>query len=121
MAEMDKDREVLLKTLGSFAIYRPSLHSTNQLRRTDYISLKASHKALIPDYLKKLEAVDDAVDLNSDLVETMLETGSLALLSEPWTAKSGTTPSSEDVDKVRSAVKQLVRDWSAEVRFMEKK
>ncbi|CCG81499.1 UPF0586 protein C1778.07 [Taphrina deformans PYCC 5710] len=111
---MDEDKEVLLKALSSFALYRPSLHSANQLRRTDYISLSETHKSLLPDYLQKLEEADDAIELNSDLVEAMLFTGSEALLGEKWSKAMSVTPGSGDLEKVRAAVKQVVRDWSSE-------
>lgn len=112
---MDKDREVLIKTLSSFDLYCPSLHAANQLRRTDYISLKARHKELLPDYLNKLELADDAIELNAQYVDAMLQSGSLALLGEPWTKSLRTTPSSGDLEKMRGTVKQSVRDWSIEV------
>ena len=112
---MEEDREVLLKTLSSFDLYRPSLHSANQLRRTDYISLPAAHKALLPRYLQKLEEVDDAIQLNANLVESMMERGSAAFLGEPWNRALRRTPSSGDMEKVRSTVKQIIRDWSHEV------
>lgn len=112
---MDEDRDVLVKALSSFALYRPSLHSANQLRRTDYISLKQSHKDLLPDYLHKLELVDDAIDLNASFVEAVLMSGSEALLGQPWTTDLRTTPMSGDLEKARATVKQAVRDWSVEV------
>lgn len=112
---MDEEKEVLLKALSSFALYRPSLHSANQLRRTDYISLSQRHKSLLPDYLQKLEEADDAIELNSVLVEAMLFSGSEALLGEKWSKTMSVSPGSGDLEKVRAAVKQVVRDWSDEV------
>ncbi|KAJ8602739.1 hypothetical protein MRB53_042366 [Persea americana] len=81
----EQERNVLIKTLSSYSLYRPSLHSANQLRRTDYISLTADHKNLLPGYLQKLEQVDGAIARNAELVEDMLQTGSMAMLEEPWT------------------------------------
>lgn len=112
---MDQDRDLIQKTLSSFFLYRPSLHSANQLRRTDYISLNAKHKALLPNYLQKLELVDDAIALNSKLVESMLRTGSQSFLNEEWTAQLRTTPLAGDMEKIRATVKQVVRDWGHEV------
>lgn len=112
---MDKDREVLIKTLSSFDLYRPSLHTANQLRRTDYISLKAGHKELLPGYLDKLEHVDDAIELNAQYVDAMLQSGSLALLGEPWNRTLRVAPSGGDLEKARGTVKQSIRDWSLEV------
>jgi hypothetical protein len=113
--DIEEDREVLLKTLSSFAIYGPSLYSANQLRRTDYISLRASHKTLLPDYLEQLEEVDEAIALNTQVVNLMLQTGSQALLGEAWHKQLSVTPASGDLEKIRGTVKQIVRDWSREV------
>lgn len=113
----EDDREVLLKTLSSFAVYGPSLHSANQLRRTDYISLKQAHKDLLPQYLARLEEVDDAIALNAKLVDAMLQSGAQALLGETWSKQLSVVPAQGDLEKIRGTVKQIVRDWSIEVSF----
>lgn len=111
----DEERGIIVKTLSSFQLYRPSLHSANQLRRTDYVSLTKEHKDLLPEYLGKLEAIDDAIALNSAFVESMLQAGSMAFLNQTWSKSMKTVPSAGDMEKARATVKQMVRDWSDEV------
>lgn len=111
---MEEDRHVLLKTLSSYSLYRQSLHAANQLRRTDYISLNDTHKSLIPDYLARLEEIDEAIARNAKLVEDMMYSGCLAMLEEEWTTSLRVMPGNGDMEKIRSTVRQVVRDWTEE-------
>lgn len=60
------------------------------------------------------QAVDEAIDANADIAEAILEFGlpafGVGLNDDAW--KGQTTPN--DVDKARSTIKQLYRDWSIE-------
>jgi len=63
---------------------------------------------------KTFTAVDDAIDKNADIAEAVLEvaldTYGINPESSEWKGKA--TPN--DMDKCRSTIRQLYRDWSAE-------
>lgn len=70
-------------------------------------------------YLDTLSKVDDCIDVNADLAEAILSSAasSIGLIKEkdqkevpPWHNQA----TKLDLDKARSTVHQLVRDWSAE-------
>ncbi|KAK5703772.1 hypothetical protein LTR97_002785 [Elasticomyces elasticus] len=62
------------------------------------------------------DAVDEAIDANADIAEAILATGlakfSNAIDGDLWKG----TAAPNDVDKARSTIRQLYRDWSAEGR-----
>lgn len=71
--------------------------------------------------LSKLERVDDAIDANADLADEMLDSalrsfGLEGLEADPknpsmeWRG----TAESHHIDKARSTIRQMYRDWSAE-------
>ncbi|CAG8485634.1 2063_t:CDS:10 [Ambispora gerdemannii] len=122
------------KVLNTFALYKSYALSSNNRRRTDYHSLPERHKALLPDYLEKLNRVDQAIIKNYEVVKKILTDDRLFVEREKSeysaNVESGTSafdennemssvsPSSQitdfDMDKLRSTIKQFVRDWAEE-------
>lgn len=62
--------------------------------------------------LSKLERVDNAIDANSDIASAMLISGLRSFDLKDREYEGVATPS--DMDKDRSTIRQLYRDWSAE-------
>lgn len=99
--------------------YRQAAHyNITHLRRQAFYSLPSAHLDILCDppfsLPKTFDAVDDAIDSNADIAESMLRVGLAAFgvdpLDESWKGKA--TPN--DLDKARSTLRQLYRDWSAE-------
>lgn len=63
---------------------------------------------------KTFDAVDEAIDTNADIADAVLCIGLNTYGIDPETSdwKGAATPS--DMDKVRSTIRQLYRDWSPE-------
>lgn len=87
------------------------------LRRQNFYALPSAHWNLLaqPPFsiLDTLSAVDDAIDANADLAEAIFRTAAPNFSSHSQTPPSyrGTaTPA--DMDKARSTLRQLHRDWS---------
>ena len=68
--------------------------------------------------LANLDRIDDAIDANADLALAILATGlqsfDVDLLLETPTPNWHGAATSRDMDKVRTTIRQLYRDWSAE-------
>lgn len=91
-------------------------------RRQNFYALPTSQWQLLAappfNILSKFDRVDDAIDTNADITSRILEAGleAFALATEPtelamdW--RGSAKPS--DMDKARTTVRQLYRDWSAE-------
>jgi carnosine N-methyltransferase len=63
---------------------------------------------------KTLNAVDDAIDANADIADTVLALGLEMYALHPESTEWRGAATSQDMDKVRSTIRQLYRDWSAE-------
>ncbi|KAL8720910.1 MAG: hypothetical protein Q9225_002296 [Loekoesia sp. 1 TL-2023] len=103
--------------------YRKIAHlNVTHRRRQNFYALPSAEWKLLSappfNFLSTLDLVDDAIDANADVAAQILETGleSFGLEKDPcdgspdW--RNLATPA--DLDKARSTIRQLYRDWSAE-------
>ncbi|EME48086.1 hypothetical protein DOTSEDRAFT_86420 [Dothistroma septosporum NZE10] len=114
-----EEQAVLHAALNSYRQYRQAAHyNITHLRRQSFYSLPSAQIDLLssPPFSlpKTFNAVDDAIDANADIAEAILEAGILAFGldagDENW--KGEALPG--ELDKARSTIRQLYRDWSAE-------
>ena len=99
--------------------YRRAAHyNITHVRRQSFYSLPSAHIDLLSDQPFSLpqtfQAVDNAIDSNADIAEAILNAGLQLYEIDPddesWHGKA--TPN--DVDKARTTINQLYRDWSTE-------
>ncbi|CAK4030130.1 Carnosine N-methyltransferase [Lecanosticta acicola] len=114
-----EERRVLSAALDSFRQYRRAAHfNITHLRRQSFYALPYAQIDLLslPPFSlpKTFEAVDRAIDSNADIAEALLHVGlpSFGLDPDDESWKNQATPG--DLDKARSTIRQLYRDWSAE-------
>jgi carnosine N-methyltransferase len=108
----------LVKVISAFAYYKRHSLTHNHRRRRDYHSLPEHHKQLIPDYLIKIDKVDSCIEENMILLRDIVQSSSMFLDGQPPVTNTTTDQpvfSPMDMDKVKSTLKQFVRDWSKEV------
>jgi carnosine N-methyltransferase len=75
------------------------------------MELLASEPFSLP---KTLDAVDAAIDVNADIADTVLALGLNMYGIDPESTEWHGAATSQDMDKVRSTIRQLYRDWAAE-------
>ncbi|KAI8979511.1 N2227-like protein-domain-containing protein [Mycotypha africana] len=112
----------LLKIITAFAYYKRHALNHNHRRRRDYYALPEHHKKLIPDYLEKLQQVDLCIEKNMDFIRDIVKSSSMFLdaplaqqqekLKSHQQSHQKPPVSPMDMDKVRSTLKQFVRDWA---------
>ncbi|KAI8376960.1 N2227-like protein-domain-containing protein [Blakeslea trispora] len=117
----------LVKVITAFAYYKRYALNHNHRRRRDYHALPEHHKKLIPNYSEKLDNVDNRIEQNMNFIRHIVKSASMFLDGQdPMMAvaqhqqqqqqqqvnKPPVTPM--DMDKVKSTLKQFVRDWSIE-------
>ncbi|KAI9783114.1 MAG: hypothetical protein M1839_004283 [Geoglossum umbratile] len=125
-----EEKRVLFAAVDSFYQYRKAAHyNVTHRRRQNFYALPAAHWQRLAQppisYLETLNQIDDAIDKNADIAHAIfLQSLSAIGLAEhpPGPASDGqkhhldwrgaATP--QDVDKARTTVRQLYRDWSAE-------
>ncbi|MCJ1283064.1 hypothetical protein MMC26_002391 [Xylographa opegraphella] len=119
----EEERRVLFAALDSFRQYRRAAHyNVTHRRRQNFYALPTSQWQLLAaapfDILSSFDRVDDAIDANADIASEILRSSleAFGLQNEnldpavKW--KGAAQPS--DMDKARSTIRQLYRDWSAE-------
>ncbi|XHG07298.1 hypothetical protein AWENTII_010454 [Aspergillus wentii] len=121
----DEERRVLFATLDSFRQYRRTAHmNTTHRRRQAFYALPSAHWQMLSEppfnILDNFNRVDDAIDTNADVADSILATGlqSFGLPAHPaandprqnWHGIA----TSSDVNKAHSTIRQFFRDWSAE-------
>ncbi|MCJ1374342.1 hypothetical protein MMC20_005574 [Loxospora ochrophaea] len=103
--------------------YRKAAHfNVTHRRRQNFYALPTSHWQLLAappfNLLSYFDQVDDAIDANAEIAHRILNTGlrAFGLELEPTVSaldwRNAATHS--DMDKARSTIRQLYRDWSAE-------
>ncbi|KAI9726413.1 MAG: hypothetical protein M1828_001235 [Chrysothrix sp. TS-e1954] len=123
LASDSTEREHLWSILESFRQYRRAAHhNVTHVRRQDFYALPTAQWSALSQppisLLDTLSKVDDAIDVNADLAEAILEAGLASfdledgLLSEQnrW---AGAT-SKQNLEKARSTIHQMYRDWTVE-------
>ncbi|KAK5116511.1 hypothetical protein LTR62_008060 [Meristemomyces frigidus] len=108
----------LFAALDSFRQYRQLSHyNTTHLRRQTLYSLPAEHIDLLCappiSLLASLDAIDSAIAANADIAEAMLDAALVKYGLQGDESWKGTA-TVEDVDRARSTIRQLYRDWSLE-------
>ncbi|RGB26189.1 S-adenosylmethionine-dependent methyltransferase [Rhizophagus diaphanus] len=116
---VEEEAKHLRKVLNTFTLYKSHALTSNNRRRTDYYALPERHKALIPDYLTKLNKVDHAISKNYHVLKQILSDGKLFVGDEYKGSSNNDNDDKEqvteyDMDKLRSTIKQFVREWAIE-------
>ncbi|KAF7262058.1 hypothetical protein EG68_00708 [Paragonimus skrjabini miyazakii] len=139
--EREQDREHFLKTVASFRFFGVHMRKKVERARSYYNSLPVSQKSLVPEFEAHMRKVEDCLSHNNDLIHKIVEHSapdifngehsedvlktfdkSSLLLSEARRklqkpskmARLGPFAfTTSDMDKIRSTLKQFVRDWSS--------
>ncbi|QIW96569.1 hypothetical protein AMS68_002087 [Peltaster fructicola] len=112
------ERNVLYSALDSFRQYRQLAHyNVTHIRRQAFYSLPSAHTDLLcePPFLlpNTFLQADDAIDANADIADAILNVGVPAFGLSDDTSWHGSAKG-HDVDKARSTIRQLYRDWCEE-------
>ncbi|KAI4176581.1 MAG: hypothetical protein LQ343_000872 [Gyalolechia ehrenbergii] len=118
-----EERRVLFATLDSLRQYRKIAHlNVTHRRRQGFYALPSAEWRLLSaapfNFLSTLDLVDDAIDANADIAAQILGNGldSFGIAKDPFDGSPEwrDLATSADLDKARSTIRQLYRDWSAE-------
>ena len=119
--QCSQKREICL--IDNIRQYRRAAHyNVTHRRRQNFYALPTSQWQLLAappfNILSSFDRADDAIDANADIALEILKSGleAFGLQDEPLdpaTNWKGTAKPS-DMDKARSTIRQLYRDWSAE-------
>ncbi|KAI9596411.1 N2227-like protein-domain-containing protein [Syncephalis fuscata] len=115
------EQRVFRRTLMAMVGYRRHSMNVNQRRRREWHLLPERHRSLMPSYEEKLNRIDTTIEANAQFLRLVashacqFSDGDSQVDTD---AKYEKTPSvivaESDIDKVRSTLKQVVRDWTVE-------
>jgi len=108
-----EEEKHLRNVLNTFLHYEVYALNMNNKKKCDYRKLPEHHKLLFPDTLKKLNAVDEYIKVNSNFIKLMIQ-DYVPYDSDPNKIFQGRSVKTLEIDKVKSTLKQFVRDWSDE-------
>ncbi|KAL5020564.1 hypothetical protein ScPMuIL_003456 [Solemya velum] len=126
MAEAEKGQDVdelekehFIRILNSFKYYRTHCMKRIQNAEKHFEGLSEHHKELLPDFLENLNNLRQCVEDNSEIIQMitsdadqMFENKSHGLVENGLDDIKRLPPTSFDMDKVMTTLKQFVRDWS---------
>lgn len=110
------ERQHFWRIIDAFRFYR--VHVEEQVKRAErqFRSLPQHHQNLLPDVLSNLAQISKCADHNQELLQAiinnslhMFENIEYGEREDPRKARPSTT---FDMDKLKSTIKQFVRDWS---------
>ncbi|XP_068167461.1 carnosine N-methyltransferase isoform X2 [Antennarius striatus] len=110
------ERQHFWRIIDAFRSYR--VHVEEQVRRAErqFLSLPPRHQELLPDVLPNLRRIGECADRNQELLRAvvqhslhMFENMEYGQREDPLKPRPSTT---FDMDKLKSTIKQFVRDWS---------
>ncbi|KAG1048973.1 hypothetical protein G6F43_008673 [Rhizopus delemar] len=115
----------LIKVITAFAYYKRFSLNHNHRRRRDYLTLPEHHKKLIPDFLEKVNRVDECIEQNMIFIRDIVKSANMFLdpsimehsqqkLYSDMKNSNRPPVSPMDMDKVKTTLKQFVRDWAKE-------
>jgi len=113
--EEDKIEEEkhLREVLNTFLHYEIYAQNMNNKKKSDYRLLPVKHKLLFPNVLKKLNTIDELIKVNSNFIKLMIQ-DYVPYNADPNKVFQGRSVKTLEIDKVKSTLKQFVRDWSDE-------
>ncbi|KAK6178439.1 hypothetical protein SNE40_013229 [Patella caerulea] len=116
ITEDEEERRHFIRVLNSFRGYRNNSYKRVKQAEKYYEALPEHHKAMIPYFKDHLETVKTCVDHNAEVVNILIKDADVMFenqskLIENDTLKN-TIPSLQDISKVKTTLRQFVRDWS---------
>ncbi|KAM8865854.1 carnosine N-methyltransferase [Synchiropus picturatus] len=109
------EREHFWRIVDAFRFYR--IHVQDQVKRAErqFLSLPQHHQNLVPSVLTNLARISQCADHNQEVLESiiqnsihMFENIEYGEREDPRKVRASTF----DMDKLKSTIKQFVRDWS---------
>ncbi|KAF4545296.1 N2227-like protein [Lasiodiplodia theobromae] len=128
-----EEQRVIYATLDSFQSYRRVAHyNVTHVRRQNFYAMPSAHWNLLAgppfNILDVFDRVDDAIDANADLAEAIFRAGApnfgvnpaiTSPIRDPDDPSRTIAPvwrgaaAASDLEKARSTIRQMYRDWSA--------
>ncbi|XP_066473888.1 carnosine N-methyltransferase [Tiliqua scincoides] len=109
------EREHFRRIINAFRYYGINMHERVNRTERQFRSLPASQQKLLPQFLPHLDKIRQCIDHNQGILKTIVNDCSHMFENKEYDddGNGKITPASTfDMDKLKSTLKQFVRDWS---------
>lgn len=113
----DEERKHFCKVIGAFRFYRVHSLRRNALSEKYFRDLPKRHQQLLPGFCEHLSTIQTCIEHNYEIIKLLIaDTDNMFENRLDYYDANGAicSASAFDMDKVRSILKQIVRDWSKE-------
>ncbi|KAF1495639.1 Carnosine N-methyltransferase, partial [Megadyptes antipodes antipodes] len=110
------EREHFRRIINAFRYYRTNMHERVNRTERQFRSLPDNQQSLLPQFLPHLDKIRKCVDHNQEILQTIVNDCIHMFENKEYGDGRGkiTPASTFDMDKLKSTLKQFVRDWSEE-------
>ncbi|XP_041355851.1 carnosine N-methyltransferase-like isoform X3 [Gigantopelta aegis] len=116
--EERQEREHFIRIINAFRFYRT--HSLKRVKNAEkyFSELPEEHQSMVPTFLENLRLLRTCIDHNYEVIKLILKDSDCMFenknhgLPEGQTAPKKIPPTAFDMDKVKTTLKQFMRDWS---------
>uniref|UniRef100_A0A7N9CVW6 Carnosine N-methyltransferase 1 n=1 Tax=Macaca fascicularis TaxID=9541 RepID=A0A7N9CVW6_MACFA len=109
------EREHFWKIINAFRYYGTSMHERVNRTERQFRSLPANQQKLLPQFLLHLDKIRKCIDHNQEILLTIVN-DCIHMFENKEYGEDGNgkimPASTFDMDKLKSTLKQFVRDWS---------
>uniref|UniRef100_A0A8C5MVV1 Carnosine N-methyltransferase n=1 Tax=Leptobrachium leishanense TaxID=445787 RepID=A0A8C5MVV1_9ANUR len=109
------EREHFWKIISTFSCYGAHSHERVNRTETQFKSLPKNQQNMLPNFLFNLDSVRKCIDHNQEVLK-MIVNDCTSMFENKEYGNNGhrkaTPPSTFDMDKLKSTIKQFMRDWS---------
>ncbi|KAM9262012.1 carnosine N-methyltransferase [Morus bassanus] len=111
------EREHFRRIINAFRYYGTNMHERVNRTERQFKSLPANQQSLLPQFLPHLDKIRKCIDHNQEILQTIVN-DCIHMFENKEYGEDGrgkiTPASTFDMDKLKSTLKQFVRDWSEE-------
>ncbi|XP_056379242.1 carnosine N-methyltransferase isoform X1 [Hyla sarda] len=109
------EREHFWKIINTFTCYGSHIHERVNRAERQFLSLPTSQQNMLPNFLSNLDRIRKCADHNQEILQLIVNDCTCMFENKEYGSnghKKPITASTFDMDKLKSTIKQFVRDWS---------
>ncbi|XP_005112388.2 carnosine N-methyltransferase isoform X1 [Aplysia californica] len=124
--EEREERQHFARVINSFKYYKLHCLKRLQMSKVSYLQLNDQQKSRIPSYMDNLDTIQTCVIHNYEVIKLMLQDCQYMFLNKDECITDAdfervkktdcAPPTAEEMNKVKTTLKQIVRDWSEDGR-----
>ncbi|XP_053558471.1 carnosine N-methyltransferase [Bombina bombina] len=109
------EREHFWKIINTYCCYGTHLHERVNRSERQFKSLAIKQQKILPHFLSHLDTIRKCIDHNQKILQTVVDDCTHMFENKEYGGngyRKSTPASTFDMDKLKSTIKQFVRDWS---------